>query len=192
MSGTEVLIGGMEDVTTALQTMAKKTRLSMTALVSAGGVENGSLVSIGTGKGRTKDLSLGPLFRVMQAINWELVGRTQDPRGIVITPEGGVDLLITAGDGGRLEVPMFGLQDVPLLLNTMAAANGLTISGLNNAAGLGGGSLVGVARGTAPNQDIRLNGLVKITAAAKFELLVRPVHATLREARMALAAARRN
>lgn len=187
----EVIIAGMADVTTALQTMAKRTKLSMTALVNAGGTENGSLVSIGTGRSRTADMSLGPLFRVTQAINWELVGRTKDPRGIRMVPEGGVELLITGGDGGHLEVAMNGLPDIPRLLNTMAAANGLTITGLNKVAKLGGGSLVGVAKGTAPNQDIRLSGLVKIADAAHFELLVRPVHQTLRAARMAMATARR-
>lgn len=109
----------------------------------------------------------------------------------MIRPEGGIEMLVCGADGGRLDVSVGGLDDVPLLLNTMAAANGMTMTGLNKAAKLGGGSLIGVARGTTPNANVRLSGLVQIAHAARFELLIRPVHATRREARTALAAARR-
>lgn len=188
----EVVIGGMADVTTAIQVMAKRTKLSITGLIETGGVVNGSLTSIGTGNSRSKDMSIGPLFRVLQAINWEMAGRTKDPQGLLVTPEGGVQMRVTGPDGGRLEVAMNGLLDIPLLLNTMAAANGLTVTGLNKLAKLGGGTLIGVAKGTAPNQDVRLSGLVQITEASRFELLVRPIHQTLREARMVMAANRRS
>lgn len=189
---TEIRIQSLADVSAALKAIAKRLNLSITALVATGGVETGTLIGIGTGTGKTKDMSIGPLLRVLNKVNWEMAGRTQDPRGIVIHPEGGIEMLICGADGGRLDISVGSLDDLPPLLNTMAAANGLTMTGLNKVAKLGGGSLVGIARGTSPNADIRLSGLVQITYAAKFELLIRPVHATRRDARTALAAARRS
>jgi hypothetical protein len=190
-NGNEVQIRGLADVGTALQLMAKRLRMSVTALVATGGTENGTLVGIGTGATKAKDMAVGPLFRVLQAVNWEMAGRTQDPHGIVIRPEGALEMLVCGADGGRLDVSVGSLDELPRLLNTMAAANGLTITALNKAAKLGGGSLIGMAKGTTPQADIRLNGLVQMTYAAQFELLIRPVHATRRAARSALAATRR-
>lgn len=188
----EVVIGGIPDVTAALQLIAKRTRLSMTALINTGGVENGSLTSIGTGSVRAKDMALGPLFRVLRAVNWELAGRSKDPRGVIIKPEGGTELLVCGADGGRPDISVAGLQDLPILLNTVAAANGMTVTGVNRIAQLTGGSLVGIARRTSPNNDVRINGLIRFVEAAQFELLIRPVHETMRQARMAFATARRS
>lgn len=192
MSKNEVVVAGIPDVTKALQLMAKQLRLSITALTTtATGGDNGTLTSIGTGQVRTKDMAVGPLLRVLQRVDWELAGRVKDSRGILIHPEGSVDLLVTAADGGRIEVSVVTLEDMPRLLNTMAAANGVTITALNKMAKLGGGSLIGIAKGTATGADLRLSGLAKMAEAAAFELVVRPQHDTRRAARAALASARR-
>lgn len=181
----EVRIAEMADVGTAMRLMAGRLKLSLTKMVEAGGVQNGSLIGIGTGSRKTKDMSLVPLLRLLRAVNWEMAGRVRDPRGIVIYPEGAVELLITAPDGARIEVPIGALSDVAVLLNTMAAANALTVTGLNKKAKLGGASLVALAKNSGPYDDIRLRGLLQIVEAAQFELLIRPRHATRREARHA-------
>ncbi len=183
----------MADVGVALQGMARRIGISMTALVEAGGVINGTLVAIGTGTSRNKDMSVGPLLRVLAATSYELVARSIDPDGLRIKPEGSVELLVRAADGGRIEVTVDNLDDVRLLLNTMAAANWMSVSGMVRQAGSTGTSLVGLARGTNLDSkgDLRLSNLLRVTAVARFELVVRPTHASRREARIALAAARR-
>lgn len=183
-------IAGMADVTHALQVIAKRLRLSITALVDTGGVTNSSLIGIGTGSSHTKDMSVGPLLRVLSAVNYELVVRARDARGVLIKPEGSLELRVLGPDGGPIEIAADSVKDFPLMLNTMAAANGLTISGLVKASGLGGGSLVAVARRTAgwDEPDVRLNSLVKVVHQAQFELLIRPLHRSMREARIARAA----
>jgi hypothetical protein len=185
-------IGGMADVTHALQVMAKRLGLSITALVDTGGVTNGSLIGIGTGTATNKDMSIGPLLRVLNAVDYELVGRARSTTGLVVEPVGGLPMRVFGPDGGRLEAGVDSLKDLPLLLNTMAAANWLTITALVKASGLRGGSLVAIARGTAgPEPDARLSGLVMVAQQAQFELLIRPIHRSMREARIALAPGRR-
>lgn len=188
----EIIVNGLPDITTVLQTMSRRKKLSITAMVDAGGVPNGSLTSIGTGKSKASDMAIGPLLRVLGTYGYELVARSSDPDGVLIKPEGAVEMRVTGVDGGRLEVAIDSLVEAPIMLNTLAGAKQMTISGLSKAAGLGGGSLIAVARGTAGDSpDLRLGGLLKLVKYAGFELLVRPVHATRREARAALAAARR-
>jgi hypothetical protein len=184
----EVRIQGIPDVSQALQIIARRLKMSASALAKTGGVDNGSLTGIATGTARIKDMGMTPLLRVLQAVKWEMAGRTEDPRGLVVHPEGALGMRICAADGGRLDVPFVSVKDLPLLLNTMAAANGLTVTALNKAAGVAGGSLIAIAKGTGPNADVRLANLVKVARAAKFELIIRPVHTTRRSARIALAA----
>src|SRR4051812_43923883 len=115
----EVRIQGMPDVSTALQLIAKRLKMSVTMLVNAGGVDNGSLTSIGTGQIRTKDMSVGPLLRVLRAVSWEMAGRSKSPQGIILRPEGGIDMLICGADGGRLDIPINSVEDIRPLLITM-------------------------------------------------------------------------
>lgn len=189
MSSNEVIISQLADVTKALRLMSGKLKMSITALVVAGGA-NSSLTGVGTGTTTAKDLTVGPLLRVLKAVDWELAGRTKDPRGILFQPPGSEQLLVTGADGGRLDISMVTLEDVPLLLNTMAGANGMTVTALNNKAKIGGGSLIGIAKGTTPHADLRLSGLVAMAEAATFELVIRPQFAGRREARAALSASR--
>jgi hypothetical protein len=188
----EILIGGISDVTSALRVIAQQLKMSMTGLVNAGGTENGSLVGIGTGTAKISDMNIGPLLRVLQVVDWEMAGRTRDPQGLMLHSKGAIDLMVTGMDGGRIEVPVGRLEDVPLLLNTVAVANHMTVTGVNKAAGIGGGSLIGIARGTSDQIDLRLGNLVAYVQAGQFELLVRPVHANRRAARVAFAAGHRS
>jgi hypothetical protein len=187
----ELPISDMADVTVALQTIARRLRLSVTALIEAGGVSNGSLGSIATGRSRQKDLALLPLLRVLHPAGYELVGRVADPNGLLVTVERGAQFLVLGPDGGRLEVVVADLEGVGVLFNTMAAANHLSVTGLVKMTGVNSTSLVGVAKGTGDNGDVRLINMIRLVEMARFELLIRPVHQTRREARIALTSARR-
>lgn len=187
MSNTEIRITGMADVGTALRAMARRLGISISALVDAGGTFNGSLIAVGTGNSRHKDTSIRPILRVLKPAGWELVGRVADPDGLLIKVDRGVPILVRGADGGRLEVSIETMGDVSTLLNTMAAANGITMTSLVARSGSSSSSLVSVATGRTVQADLRLSNLVRITETAQFELVIRPIHATLREARIALA-----
>jgi hypothetical protein len=192
VSTKEIIVRGVPDVTTAIRAMAKAKRMSITALVETGGVANGSLTSIGTGSTTKTDMALGPLLRVLRAVGWEMVGRSVDPTGVMIQVDRGLPIRVVGADGGRLLVPIVTMDDVPILLNTMAAANGLTMSGLVTLTGMNSTSLVGMARGTGANKDLRLTNLVRLVGKARFELVVRPQHQSMRDARIAVIGAARD
>lgn len=178
---TIVDAGGM------LTWLAKRKKLSVTALVGAGGAKHSGLVSFATGSRPAGDLNLSPLMRVVTSVGYEFAGMPKEGTGIVITREGAEPLLVVGIDGGRIDISMTEMSDVARLMNTMAAANDLTLTGLVARTGISSTSLVGFARGTGPNQDIRINNLLRLVEVAGFRLVVRPVHRTMREARMALA-----
>jgi hypothetical protein len=190
MSIKPVRITGVEDVGAAMRAIAKKMNISVSALVDAGGTQNGSLISIATGRNPNRDMAIGPLLRVLKAVGYELVGRTIDEHGLVVKQEGAAEIRVTGADGGRLEVAMDTLADVPILLNTMAFANGLSMTGLVKLAGISSSSLVSMAKQSGPAGDLRLNNVLAVAATARFELIIRPVHRSAREARVALASAR--
>lgn len=185
----EIKVSGMQDITTALQAIAKRLRISVSALVEAGGVTNGSLTSVGTGRSHNKDMAINPLLRVLGPAGFELVGRGRDPHGLIVKVDGGIDILVRGADGGRLEVIIETMADIPVLLNTMAAANNLTMTGLVRLTGANSTSLVGIAKGTG-GSDLRLLNLVRLAEKAQFELVIRARHATRREARLALTSQR--
>lgn len=187
----ELLITDLASVARLLRLVAKKRGISISALVDAGGVTNGSLTSIATGNTRQKDMTIGPLLRVLRPVGYETVGRTIDPRGILLKAEGAAEMLVLGPDGGRLEVLVEDMDDVSVLLNTMAAANGRTMTGLARLTGVTSTSLVQIARKTGPNTDLRLGNLTRLMKVAGFELIARPQHRTRREARLALIAAAR-
>lgn len=177
----------VEDAAGMLQWLAKRKKLSLNALVSASGTKHTGLVSYATGSRPAGDLNLSPLLRVVTAMGYEFAAVPKEGAGIVITREGAEPLRVVAIDGGRIDITVAKMSDVAVLLNTMAAANDATITGLVVRTGINSTSLVGFAKGTGPNADIRLNNLLRICDVAGFRVVVRPEHKTMREARMALA-----
>lgn len=183
----EYPLGTVEDAAAMLQWLAKRKKLSLTALVGASGTKHGGLVSFATGTRPAGDLNLSPLLRVVASVGYEVVARPKKGIGIVINREGAEPLMVVGIDGGRIDIPMATMSDVARLLNTMAAANDLTITGLVVRTGINSTSLVSFAKGTGPNTDIRVNNLLRLVDVAGFRIVVRAEHKTMREARMILA-----
>lgn len=176
-----------EDAAGMLQWLAKRKKLSLNALVGASGTKHAGLVSFATGSRPAGDLNLNPLLRVVSSVGYEFAAMPKQGTGIVIAREGAEPLMVVGIDGGRIDIAMGKMSDVARLLNTMAAANDLTVTGLVVRTGINSTSLVSFAKGSGPNADIRVNNLLRLVAAAGFRFVTRPVHKTLREARMALA-----
>lgn len=170
-----------------LQWLAKRKKLSLTALIGASGTKHGGLVSFATGTRPTNDLNFSPLMRVITSVGYEFAAMPKKGAGIVITREGAEPLMVMGVDGGRIDIAMGKMSDVAVLLNTMAAANDMTVTGLVVRTGINSTSLVGFAKGTGPNADIRVNNVLRLVDVAGFRVVVRPEHRTMREARMALA-----
>lgn len=188
----EFLIGSIPDVGKMLTWLAKRLRLSLNKLTELGGGTSSSLIGLATGTRKPGDLNLGPVLRVLQAVEYELAVRPKKgEKGVLLRRPGAQDLMILGLDGGQLELALDSLDEVPGLLNTLAMANDASVSGLSRRAGLPSLGLVGVANGTSDNKDVRLRNLFSYIDAAGFQVSVRPVHATRRAARMALAAAYR-
>lgn len=183
----EYPLSSTEDARGMLQWLAKRRKLSLNALITASGTRHTGLVSFATGSRPTGDLSLGPLLRVVTSVGYEFAAVPKEGTGIVITREGAEPLLVVGADGGRIDVSIAKLSDVSVLLNTMAAANDATITGLVVRTGINSTSLVSFAKKSGPNTDIRVNNLLRLAAVAGFRILVRPEHKTMRQARMALA-----
>jgi len=183
----EFPLSSVEDAAQMLHWLAKRRKLSLTALVGAAGTKHGGLVTFATGSRRSDNLNLAPLIRVVTAVGYEFAASPAKGAGIVMTREGAEPLMVVGADGGRIDISVVSMADAAKLMHTMAAANDLTLTGLVTRAGINSTSLVGFARGNSPNQDIRINNLLQMIDAAGFRFVVRPVHKTMREARMALA-----
>lgn len=180
-------IGGM------LSWMAKRLRLSINALIKLGGSHNSSLMGMATGSRVRGDLGLVPILRVLSAVNYELVAIPKGGQpGLLLRRDGAEDLMVVGLGGNRIELTMQTFKDVPVLLNTLASATNMTVTGLVRASNVNSLGLVGLANGTSDHKDVRLRNLLAVIDAAGFEVCCRPVHATRREARTALAAAYRD
>jgi hypothetical protein len=186
-------IKDVPDVGPMLFWMAKKLRLSLSALTSSGGTASSSLNSFATGSKTQTDLNLRPLLRILKAVNYELVASPKGKaQGLLLRRDGAEDLLVVGSDGGRLEIVLDVMEGLPAFLNTMAAATGQTVTAMVRAANCNSLTLVGIATGRGTHSDVRIRALLKTIDIAGFDMHCRPVHATRRAARAALADARRD
>lgn len=186
----EFPIRAMDDLGEMLLWMAKRLKISITALSGAGGVHNSSLSGFATGSKRSGDLNAAPLLRVLEVSSYELVTRPKKgDRGVMIKRENSHPLLVVGLDGGPIEITWNRPEEIPLLLNTLAMARDLTVTGLVKQSGINSTSLVSLAMGNSANKDVRMRGLLRVIDTADFTTICRPIHATRREARMAMAAA---
>lgn len=188
----EFPVTSVDSVGDALTWLAKRLRLSLHKMCSYSGTNSSSLIGHATGTRRSTDLNLGPLLRLLSAVGYEMVAKpANDQAGLVLRRIGARDLMVVGADGGPLQITMAGLDDLPALLNTLATARDMTISGLVRSAGLTSLGLVGIAHGTSDNADVRIRNLLTVIEAAGCVLFIRPVHDNRRAARLALATARR-
>jgi hypothetical protein len=189
----EFPLAKVADIGDMLQWMARRMKVSLSALVDAGGTRNGSLISFSTGSKRSNDLNVGPVLRVLKAVGYELVLRPKGGRdGVVLQAPGALPLYVVGGDTGPLEIQISELGDFAVAINTMATAKGVAVTGLMKLAGIYSTSLVSLASGRSPDKDIRFANLFKLIDGGGFEMIGRPVHATARAARMALTFAGRD
>lgn len=184
---SEYPIEDLNDIGDMLAWLAKRLKISIYALSSLSGSVNSSLQGFASGSKRSGDLNAGPLFRVLTEAGYELVSSPLEDKGIVLSRPGADDLMVVGLDGGRIEITWDSVADIGKLLNTMAMARGVTVTGLIKESGINSTSLVSLAMGNSTNKDVRLNGVLRVVKIAGFATRCRPVHATRAEARRAFA-----
>lgn len=183
---TEHQISDIASLGPVLRDVAKKANLSITALVG----NNGSLIGVATGTRAPQDASIGPLLRILNRVDWEVLLRPLSGHGTIVYRPGSLPLMIVGADGGPLEIPVGTLNDLSQGIATMAAATDQTVSRMVKAAGTNSTSLITFATGTARGKDVRLLPLLRVMDRAEFGMYVRPKYRTRRDARLRLEAGR--
>lgn len=183
---TEYRVEQVADLQPVLREMARRLKMSLTALVNGRGGSNGVLIGLGTGNKVPGGMALGPALRVFRAAGWKMVVKPADGQAwATVARPGALPLRVTAADGGPLEIEIRELSDLPVMFNTLALATDRTISGLCRHAGLNATALVGFATGSSEHKDVRLTSVTRLVAGAGFALFAEPEHATKRDARRA-------
>jgi hypothetical protein len=193
-SKAEYPIAKVEDVAGMLMWLVRRLRApSLTAVVGAGGTSNSSLISFATGAKRTDDLNVVPVLRVLKAAGYTFEARpVKGALGVVLQAPGSDPMMVVGPDGGQLAFAFDDLPSTARVINSMAAANHMTPTGMQRrSSNSTGTSLVSLASGRSPDKDIRLKNLLRYVASAGFEIHVRPAHRSARAARMAFADANR-
>lgn len=177
----------LDDIGPMLNWLAKRRNLTLNGLVvHAGGATHSGLVSFATGARPVTDLLLGPLLKVVTAVGYEVGVRPRSGAGIKLVREGAEPLLVMGADGGPIDLSITTLDDVRVVINTIAVAKGMAVSGLIKST-VNASSLVSFATGRNPRAEIQAKNVLALMEQAGFRASVRPVHPSAREARILLA-----
>jgi hypothetical protein len=180
-------VGNIDQARDAIRWMAKKRRMTVTALVQAAGLRSLTLVNFSSPNDtprRNKDTNVSLMLELATRNDFTVNVRPIGGKPIRVSMPETIPFEIRGLDGELLTIPLTSLESLRVLANTLVLVTGESLTAIGNRAGVSA-VFVGFVNGTGGAKDLRLNSFLQVLQAAGFEMVIAPAYANVREARLA-------